>query len=58
MQKVSVAYVKELWNCNREKAFSRSGGYTSSNLDRIIKIIITNILMKYICVGGAPYMGE
>ena len=58
MQKVSVAYVKELWNCNREKTVSGNGGYTASILDRVIKIIITNILMKYICVGGAPYMDE
>ena len=54
MQKISVTYVKQLWNCNREKAFSGSGGYTASNLNRVVEIIITNILMRYICVGGAP----
>ena len=54
MQKVSVAYVEELWNCNREKGVLGSGGYTASNLNRVIKIIITNILMRYKCVGGAP----
>ena len=58
MQKISAACVKELWNCNRERAFSGSGGYTASNLGRVIKIILVNILMKYICVGGAPYMGN
>ena len=30
LQKISIAYVKELWNCNGEKAFSGSSGSTTS----------------------------
>ena len=41
-----------------KKAFSGSGGYTASNLNRVIKIIIMNILMRYIYVKGAPIMDE